>query len=226
MAAQAKFLFDQDFAVTSGGVEPPVTPSEHALLLAEAESKGFRDGFAAAEKEDTAVAARRSAMALEQIGDALDRLARGLAAIEQRLETEAVALAVAVARKLAPELVLRQPFAEIAALAAECFKELAAAPHVVVRVNDSLHQTARTELDEIARTRGFEGRLVVLAEPEIAPGDCKIEWADGGIVRDSARIDAAIAGAISRYLGARQTAAMPELGAIAPATQTRQEPQP
>ena len=35
--------------------------------------------------------------------------------------------------------------------------------------------------------RGFEGRLVVLAEPEIAPGDCRIEWADGGVVRDQRR---------------------------------------
>ena len=84
--------------------EKPIAPAEHAIKLAEAESKGFRDGFAAAEKEGTAVAERRTAVAFEQIGDALDRLARGLAAVEQRLETEAVELAVAVARKLAPEL--------------------------------------------------------------------------------------------------------------------------
>lgn len=220
MAAQAKYLFDQDFAAGSGGAEKAVAPSEHAILLGEAESKGFRDGFAAAEKEGTAVAARRTAVALEQIGDALDRLARGLAAVEQRLETEAVALAVAVARKLAPELVSRQPFAEIAALATECFKQLSAAPHVVVRVNDALHETARTELGEIARTRGFEGRLVVLAEPEIAPGDCKIEWADGGIVRDTARTETAIGKAIGRYLGTRPCAVMPELGAIDQGTTT------
>ena len=214
MAARAKSLFDHDFAAGSGGAEKAVAPSEHAILLGEAESKGFRDGFAAAEKEGTAVAARRAAVALEQIGDALDRLARGLAAVEQRLETEAVALAVAVARKLAPELVARQPFAEIAALATECFKQLSAAPHVVVRVNDALHETARTQLGEIVRTRGFEGRLVVLAEPEIAPGDCKIEWADGGIVRNTAKTDIAIGNAIGRYLGARPGAEMPELGAI------------
>jgi flagellar assembly protein FliH len=215
-AAKSKFLFDQDFAPGAGAAEKPVAPSEHAIKLGEAESKGFRDGFAAAETEGTAVAARRTAVALEQIGDALDRLARGLAAIEQRLETEAVELAVAIARKVAPELVLREPFAEIAALATECFKQLAAAPHVVVRVNDALHEIARLRLDEIARTRGFEGRLVVVAEPEIAMGDCKIEWADGGIVRNAAKTDTAIGNAIQRYLGARQTAAMPELGQIEP----------
>ena len=216
MAAQAKYLFDQDFAPGAAAAEKPIPPAEHAIMLGEAEGKGFRDGFAAAEKEGTAVAARRTAVAFEQIGDAIDRIARGLAAVEQRVETESVELAAAIARKLAPELVAREPFAEIAALAAECFKQLSHAPHIVVRVNDALHEIARERLDEVARARGFEGRLVVVAEPEIAVGDCKIEWADGGVVRNTAKTDTVIGNAIGRYLGARQTAAMPELGDIKP----------
>jgi flagellar assembly protein FliH len=211
MVARVKYQFDQDFGAGVSPAAKPVTPAELAIKLGEAESQGFRDGFAAAEKEGTAVAARRTAVAFEQIGDALDRLARGLAAVEARLETESVDLAAAIARKLAPELVGREPFAEIAALATECFKQLSTAPHVVVRVNDALHETAVAELEEIARKRGFEGRLMVLAEPEIAVGDCKIEWADGGVIRDIAKIDDTIGGAIGRYLGARQTAVLPEL---------------
>ena len=214
MAAQAKYLFDDDFGATPKAAEKPLAPAELAIKLAEAESAGFRAGFAAAEKEGTAVAARRTAVAFEQIGDALDRTARGVAAVEQRLETEAVELAATIARKLAPELVLREPFAEVAALASECLKQLTSAPHVVVRVNDALHEIATAQLGEIAHARGFQGRLVVLAEPEIALGDCKIEWADGGVIRDQARTDLIIGHAIGRYLGARQIAAMPELGDI------------
>jgi flagellar assembly protein FliH len=209
MVARVKYLFDQDFGAGAKTAEKPIAAAELAIKLAEAESKGFGDGFAAAEQDGTAVAARRTAIAFDQIGDALDRLARGLAAVEDRLETEAVELAAAIARKLAPELVLREPFAEIATLATECFNQLAAAPHVVVRVNDALRETARVRLDEIAKSRGFEGRLVVLAEPTIAIGDCKIEWADGGVVRDAGKTDAAIGDAIGRYLGARHSAAMP-----------------
>jgi flagellar assembly protein FliH len=216
MAAQAKYLFDQDFAPEAKTAEKPMSPTELAIKLGEAESKGFADGFAAAEKEGTAVAARRMAIAFEQIGDSLDRLARGLATVEGRLETEAVELAAAIARKLAPELVSRQPLVEIAALATECLKHLSAAPHVVVRVNDAVLETARARLDEIARGRGFEGRLMVLADPEIAIGDCKIEWADGGVVRNAAKTDLVIGNAIGRFLGARPTAAMPSLGEIGP----------
>ena len=214
MVARAKFLFDQDFAPGANPAEKPIPQAEHVMLLAEAESKGFRDGFAAAEKEGLAIAAQRNATAFEHIADALDRVARSLGDTERRIETEAVELACAIARKLAPELVAREPFAEISALATESIKQLLHAPHIVVRVNDALHETAKTQLEEIARTRGFDGRLVVVAEPEVAPGDCKIEWADGGVVRNAAETDRAIGDAIGHYLGARQTAAMPELGEI------------
>ena len=130
----------------------------------------------------------------------------GLDATARRLEVEVVEVAVAVARKLAPELIAREPFAEIAALVRECFTHLVAAPHVVVRVNDALHAQARERLDEIARGRGFEGRLVVLGETEIAPGDCRIEWADGGVIRDRSAVASAIDDLVSRYIAARRTA--------------------
>jgi len=212
VTANAKYLFDLDFGPASA--PKPSSPAEILAQIEEAERKGFRDGFAAAEKEGIATTERRTAVALEQIGGAIQQLAGSLAATQLKLETEAVELALTIARKLSTELILREPFAEIAALATECLRQLTAAPHVVVRVNDALHETARERLEEIAQSRGFEGRLVVVAEPEIAVGDCRIEWADGGVVRDQAKTDLAIGDAIGRYLGARQSAAMPELGDI------------
>ena len=222
MSTAKKFLFDADFAPDASQADRPVAAAEHALKLADAESKGFADGFAAAEKERVAEAERRTATAFEQIGDGLDRLAGGLAAVESRLEAEAVEVAAAVGRKLATELIGREPFAEIAALATDCFKQLVTAPHVVVRVNDALLAVAKERLGEAARSRGFEGRLVVIAEPDIAVGDCRIEWADGGLNRDSGKTEAAIAEMVGRYVTARTPTApaqprgaiMPELGEI------------
>jgi flagellar assembly protein FliH len=204
MAATAKYLFDADF---SGGAEarPAITLAEHSAKLAEAKAAAYRDGVADAETDST----RLTATALERVAGAFDRLDVALRAVEAKLEAEAVEVAVAVGRKLAPALIAREPFAEIAALASECFRQLVAAPHVVVRVNDALYATTREKLEEILRASGFEGRLVVLAEPEIAPGDCRIEWADGGVGRDSASTETAITEAVNRYLAARCEAANP-----------------
>jgi flagellar assembly protein FliH len=205
MSAPAKFLFDMDFgAARSKHPGQAMSDAAFEAAVAEAEARGYRTGHANGRAENAAEAQRRLAAVLERIGEGLERLAQGMRATEGRLEAEAVEVAVAVATKLAPELIAREPFAEIAALAAECFNHLVGAPHVVVRINDALHAEARDGLDALVRAAGFDGRLVVLAEPDIAPGDCRIEWADGGLVRDRARTQAVIAEAVDRYVTVRR----------------------
>jgi flagellar assembly protein FliH len=203
MSAPAKFLFDVDFA--SGTNRKPggatITLADHAIKLAEAEASARRQGYADAQTE----ADRRMADALERIAVNLGKANEALQAIETRLECEAVEVAVAVARKLVPTLIAREPFAEIATLASDCFRELVSSPHIAVRVNDALYAPAREKLDDIVRAKSFQGRLVVLAEPDIAVGDCRIEWADGGISRDVAAADAAITAAVANYVSARRT---------------------
>jgi flagellar assembly protein FliH len=61
--------------------------------------------------------------------------------------------------------------------------------------------------EDINRAHGYEGRLVVLGEPSVGIGDCRIEWADGGINRDAGLAEAAIAEAVARYISARRNAA-------------------
>jgi flagellar assembly protein FliH len=177
MAAPAKFLFDVDFAAGSPR-EPTVTLSDHAVKLAEAEAAARQRGYAEGQHDAEVENGRRIASTLERIATGIDHAAGALKAIEARLECEAVEVAVAVARKLAPSLIEREPFAEISALAGGCFRELVAAPHIAVRVNEGLYAAAREKIDDIARAHGFAGRLVVLGEPNIAAGDCRIEWAD------------------------------------------------
>lgn len=209
MSAAKKFLFDVDFAGAADGrpAEPTITLAEHALKLADAEANAESRGYARAQTDAAVESGRRMADALERIAAELAVANDALNAIETRLECEAVEVAVAVARKLAPALIAREPFAEISALASECFRQLIAAPHIAVRVNDALYAAAKEKLDDIVRAKNFDGRLVVLAEPDIAIGDCRIEWADGGITRDSATADAAVGAAVAGYLTARRNAA-------------------
>jgi flagellar assembly protein FliH len=207
MRATAKYLFDQDFG---GGTDAKlmITPAEHTAKLAEAEATGYRNGIAVAEAQALADSDRLTALAMERLASAFDRLDQALQAAEAKLEAEAVEVAVAVGRKLAPALIAQEPLVEIAALAGDCFRQIVAAPHVVVRVNDALYAAARERLEELLRSSGFEGRLVVLAEPDIAAGDCRIEWADGGVIRDRTAAEAAIAEAVNRYIAARTHAVL------------------
>lgn len=207
MAAPAKFLFDTDFAAPDKTRERAATAAEIAQKVAEAEARAYRAGYEAAQQEAKVESDRRAALALEEIGIAIRGIAQRFSGIETRMETEAVDVAVAVARKLCNELILREPLSEVMALVGECFSHLVATPHLVVRINDQLYEAARTQIERQAAQSGFEGRLVILAEPGIATGDCRIEWADGGVVLERAVIESKISELVGRYLASRDPAA-------------------
>ena len=202
--AAAKFMFDEDFA--PGGVKPTITMVEHERRSADAEAVAHRKGFEAGQIQARSEAAERIAIALTQIADSMARLNSALTGIETRLEIEAVHVAVAVAGKLAPELVAREPLTELSALAGECFRQLVATPQISIHIGGDIFDAAKDKLEEIARMRGFEGRLNVQPDVAIAPGDCRIEWTDGGVTRDTAATLAAIEDVVGRYVAARATA--------------------
>jgi len=209
MAAPAKFMFDMDFSPPDKARERPATPAEIAQKIAAAEARAYRDGYEAAQREAKAESDRRAALALEEIGIAIKGIASRFSGIEARMETEAVDVAVAVARKLCGELIAAEPLGEITGLVSDCFSHLVSTPHLVVRINDSLYEVAREKIERQAAQSGFEGRLVILAEPEIATGDCRIEWADGGVVLERAAIEAKINELVGRYMASRDQAGRP-----------------
>ena len=207
MAAPAKFLFDLDFSEPDKSRERPATQAEIAQKIASAEARAYRDGYEAGQREAKAESDRRVALALEQIGTGIKAIEARFCGIETRMETEAVDVAVAVARKLCSELLMREPLGEITGLVSNCFSHLVSTPHLVVRVNDSLYETARDHVERLAKQSGFDGRIVILAEPEIETGDCRIEWADGGVVLERAAIEAKINELVGRYMASRNQAA-------------------
>jgi flagellar assembly protein FliH len=206
MAAPAKFLFDTDFSASDKTRERPATPSEIAQKLASAEARAFADGYDAGQREAKAESDRRIALALEEIDITLKGIMVRFSGIETRMETEAVDVAVAVARKLCSELIAAEPLGEITGLVRDCFSHLVSTPHLVVRINDSLYESTRERVERLARQSGFEGRLVILAEPEIESGNCRIEWADGGVVLERAAIEAKINELVRRYMASRNQA--------------------
>jgi flagellar assembly protein FliH len=193
--APAKYLFDTEFG--AGGRFGDLSGNARAAI-ADAEKTSFRDGFEAAKKEGE----QRCAAQLDKIATEMHLVVGRLAAIETQLEREAIDVASAIARQLAPALMARQPLAEIEAIVLDVLSHVRAAPHVAVRVSPDMAESAGTRLKKIAEERGFTSRLVILPDPAIASGNCLVEWADGGVSRDAAAIETRIQQAIQNYLGA------------------------
>lgn len=198
-----KFTFDLDLGKREEKRPPPLGEDVIAGLVADARSSAYAEGLAAGQQSETANAARRLAAAAEAIGDRVAALAAAVDDVRKTTLSEAVDLAAAVAKKLAANLVAQQPAAELEALLAECLASLNGVPHLVIRCHPDLADCVRSMAEARMHASGFTGRLVVIGEPEIALGDCRLEWADGGLVRDSEVLAAEIDTRIAKFLAAR-----------------------
>ncbi|GGE39705.1 flagellar assembly protein FliH [Agaricicola taiwanensis] len=203
MARPVPFHFGRDFKAAeepAPQVKPTIDLEQHKRLLADAEETGFARGLAAGRDTTLQSQTARIADTSERLCNEVAQILSEMDARQQQYEREAIELAVTLARKLGGAAVLRFPLADIEAAAVECFQETRTAPHVVVRIAPDMVEEVESRLTTIAAEKGFAGRLIVLGEPEIQPGDARFEWADGGIIRDGAALDTAIANAVAHYL--------------------------
>ncbi|TDR90116.1 flagellar assembly protein FliH [Enterovirga rhinocerotis] len=171
-----------------------------AGIEAEAFRRGFEAGRAEGEARAAAETERRAAEALET---AAIQAGRALSTIEARagiIEREALIYFDTLARKLAGRALIEHPLAGIATAALEAFQHLRGVPHLAARVHESLVEAVEAKLRTMAREHGFEGRIVVLGSDDVPPGDCRLEWADGGIVNDQRAVEQSVDAVLSRCL--------------------------
>lgn len=206
MAAPARFLFDNDFAAPPAMAEPATPPVPtielpvHEALVAEAEIRAFDRGVVAGREAAEAKAAQRLAEEAGRLASAAQSILAVLDTERVRIEVEAMRLAEILARKLAGHLLDTFPREAVHAVVSDAMASIRKAPHLVVRLAAEDAEPIRGELARIAAERGFEGRLVVLGEDGVSRGDCRVEWADGGIVFDRAATEAAVHAAIETHL--------------------------
>jgi len=201
-ANPARFTFDLDL-----GNDPDrasyMSDAARTSLQQQARADGYAEGFAAGEESTTAGAAQAMSAAANALADMAGDMLRTLDQTRNEARREAVDLAATIGRKLSSALIALQPAAELEALLVECLASLDGVPHLVIRCNPDLAEA----MQAIATTRiansGFAGRLIVMGDPEIAIGDGRIEWTEGGLVRDLSAISAGIDARIAAYLAAR-----------------------
>lgn len=201
MAAIRKFLFDTDFAprlpappanqaeespAPAPEAPPPPVFSEEDVALAR------NEGFAAGKREGI----NEAAAAVErQIAETLARIEGGLPGLfaaqqqaAEALQHDGMTVIRALARKTLPSLAETNGLGEIEHLAGIVLDRLRTEPRVVFRVNDGLTGALQEKLSSLAGTKGYAGSVAVLGEAGIAPGDCRIEWSQGGAERRAAAI--------------------------------------
>lgn len=212
-----KFLFETRFDGEDGDASAadargePEKPSYGEEELAQARDEGFAAGREQGLKDAAATIEHAAARALEAVAAQAQELYPALLRDCERRNAEALQAAMVVVRKLFPILNETQAAAELEGLVCRCLEQLHDEPRVVIRVSDALLDPLRGRLEELAARSGFEGKIVLLTEESLLPGDVRVEWADGGAERDSQRLWREVDEIVARAagLGARPPSETP-----------------
>ncbi len=203
MAQPAKFEFGNVF---DGLVEDPEAyernkePTWTAEELEREKALAFANGKDAGRADALAGIEQRVSAALDDVMTKAGTVLGRLASIETQLSEEAKLLSIAVGKAIASELLAQSHIQEIEAIVGEALGFLTHQPHVVVRIHEDLLDSFRPRFEAQAEARGFAGKLIILGEPDLEHADCRIEWAEGGITRDSKALSERLSEIVDRYL--------------------------
>ncbi|MBB4265392.1 FliH/SctL family protein [Roseospira visakhapatnamensis] len=179
--------------------EPPPNLYTAAQVDA-AREEGYLKGHTVALEEAGASTARLTAAALKDIVAAFDRMDAEQRAFNAEVEKSATRLALTIARHLLPAAAEAGAVPEIERLVAATLPDVLDQPRLVIRVHGSLAEAIRQAVRPIQDDHGFEGRLTVRPDNDLPVGDCRLEWGDGGVERDTVRLWAEIEAVVARYL--------------------------
>lgn len=194
MTALPRFDFGNDFsAETTGQDRIVLRRAEWDAEGAAREAAGYARGRAEGAAEEAASVNALLTIALDQAAASLMETAQTLAARQQESDARSARMALALARKLACRIEADDPFGGIEQAFLALLIDLRHENEVAISLHPNLIETARERLTALchARLAGFALRF--LPDATLPPGACRIDWSCGGLIRDPAAIDVALA---------------------------------
>ncbi|CAK0766199.1 flagellar assembly protein FliH [uncultured Gammaproteobacteria bacterium] len=229
MSTVHKFQFDEDFepgaprpqkrAQTVAKPEPPPPPpppppaptfsadqigQARTQAYQQGEAAGRNAGYQAGKSEAESEIEHMIGQSLARVADGVGRLVTTMDAAQAERRTLPVQLALTIVTKLMPELARRHGLDEVEGLVLACLGDALDEPRLMINVNPNFLQTAKERIVPLVESRGFSGRVVVLADDRVGLADARVEWASGGAERDTSRLLAEIEQTLARLLADAQ----------------------
>jgi hypothetical protein len=209
-----KFLFDTEFGIA----EEPVAKApakddliEEEELVAEPE---FVEELAPTYSEADLANARREgvqtgrdeaiadmANSLNALNDKVTQLFEVYTKDSEEHSRNAIAVSAVIMRKMFPSLNAEHSLGEIENIITEAMQRTSGAPSLLIKVSTEIFEDIEAKVNEMAALRGRTGKITVMADIDIAPGDLHVEWDGGGILRDTQLMWKQIDEIIERNLG-------------------------
>jgi flagellar assembly protein FliH len=179
---------------------PPAAMFTQAQLDA-AREEGYVAGHTAALEEAETERSHYVADAINLIAQSLQRLDEQQQASNRELGETAIRLLFAVARKTIPETAHQFAQDNVTDFVKKILPLVIGEPKLLIRTHAMIVEDIQTKLADVFTRAGFQGGYTVVADYELQPGDCRLEWSGGGAERSEAAIWTEIERAVAEGVG-------------------------
>jgi flagellar assembly protein FliH len=149
-----------------------------------AQQRGFEEGLANATQGLDAQMARM----FESLAAQIQTLQAAEVERTAASQTLAIEIAAGLMRKLVPDLANQQSLEGISAIVRQVMMDRFEEPRLIIRTHDSMLDALSARLETLSKQSGFRGQYALMADTNLAPTDCRIEWSNGGVERSVARL--------------------------------------
>jgi flagellar assembly protein FliH len=193
MNTNTKFMFDREFETAATEAKAKSSPVKEVPVYSEEDiarikADAFAEGSSLGRSQALEEAEGALAGTMEVLNTNLQQLLGTQASVLHAAKKEAATLALTAAGKIAPALIRKSPHAEVIQMIEDCLIDLQDEPRIVVRASEPTCDALKTRVDEMSMKAGFQGNVILLPDDELGAGDCRIEWADGGVERNLEKI--------------------------------------
>ena len=210
MTSVKKYLFETSFEDPEKDLadlddspeqlDPMLVPRYSQREFDESREATIAEGHRAGMNDALQQIENRAADSLQRIGQALLLLGDAQATANQEICRQSIEVALAVTRKMIPGFAREGALAEVESVVKASLDQVLDEPRIVVRVDEELIGPLSERMNALTTANGFAGQAVLIGDPALDESDCRVEWADGGIERDTDRLWREIDTAIERGL--------------------------
>jgi flagellar assembly protein FliH len=189
-----KFTFDTEFTGDENRQAPTARARQKQTLTTE-ELEVLKT-LARLEGENSASA--RLAAAVESLAVQVRVTLDESHALVEAMRAEAAEIALAMARRIAPAALAALPAGDVEIALRQAMHQAIGEPRLTLRAAPAVVEVLEVRLADIAHEEGYEGRVMIAADPAMQGADCRIEWRGGGAERSEQTIEDALTALIAR----------------------------
>ncbi len=169
---------------------PPPVFSEDDVKAAERDSyqKGFLDGVVEGKKQAENIQADLNRALSDSVQGWVEHYAPLFTLYREMLAAQAgmlPQLAYGIAKKVAGNALTENAAAQVEEICLRCIQTMCHEPKLIITIHESLKPLLEEKINAATKTVQASSEIKVIGDPNIAPPNCRIEWKNGAMVRDT-----------------------------------------